>query len=94
VKTPIYLYPFILVSPNGNLTFTSEYAGITKEFSLSQVQEIFASLPTSVWVDGKSIGVQQIGIASEADHQTMDQVMEQLRSFFAGKGYRVNRLPQ
>jgi hypothetical protein len=92
VKTPIYLYPFILISPNGSLTFTSEYAGITKEFSLSQLQEIFTSLPSSVWVDGKSIGVQQIGIASEADHQTMDQVMEKLKAFFAGKGYRVSGL--
>jgi hypothetical protein len=94
VKTPIYLYPFILVSPSGSLTFTSEYAGITKEFSLPQVEEIFASLPASVWVDGKSIGVQQIGLASEADHQTMDRVTEKLKAFFADKGYRVNSLPQ
>ncbi len=94
LKTPIYLYPFIVVSPNGSLTFTSEYAGITKEFLLSQLQEVFASLPSSVWVDGKSIGIEQIGIASEADHQTMDQVTEKLNAFFAGKGYRVNRLPQ
>lgn len=94
VKTPIYLYPFILVSPNGILTFTSNYAGITKEFSLSQVEEIFASLPASVWVDGKSIGVQQIGLASETDHQTMDQVTEKLKAYFAGKGYRVNVLSQ
>jgi len=94
VKTPIYLYPFILISPNGGLTFTSGYAGINKEFSLSQLQEIFASLPSSVWVEGKSVGVQQIGIASEADHQTMDQVVERLDVFFAGKGYRVNRLSQ
>jgi hypothetical protein len=94
VKTPIYLYPSILVGPNGSLTFTSEYAGITKEFSLSQVDEIFASLPASVWVEGKSIGVQQLGLASEADHQTMDQVTQKLTAFFAGKGYRVRRLPQ
>jgi hypothetical protein len=58
------------------------------------VEEIFASLPASVWVDGKSIGVQQIGLASEADHQTMDRVTEKLKAFFALKGYRVNRLPQ
>jgi hypothetical protein len=94
VKTPIYLYPSILVRPNGSLTFTSEYSGITKEFSLSQVEEIFASLPASVWVEGKSIGVQQINLASEADHQTMDQVTEKLTAFFSGKGYRVRRLPQ
>ncbi len=94
VKTPIYLYSYILVRPNGSLTFTSEYAGITKEFFLSQVEEIFASLPASVWVEGKSIGVQQINLASEADHQTMDQVTEKLTAFFSGKGYRVRRLPQ
>jgi len=94
VKTPIYLYPYILVRPNGSLTFTSEYAGITKEFFLSQVEEIFASLPASVWVEGKSIGVQQINLASEADHQTMDHVTEKLTAFFSGKGYRVRRLPQ
>ena len=40
VKTPIYLYPYILVRPNGSLTFTSEYAGITKEFFLSQVERL------------------------------------------------------
>jgi hypothetical protein len=94
VKTPIYLYPSILVRPDGSLTFTSEYAGITKEFSLSQVEEILASLPASVWVEGKSIGVQQINLASEADHQTMDQVTEKLTAFFSCKGYRVRRLPQ
>jgi hypothetical protein len=73
---------------------SSEYAGITNEFSLSQVEEIFASLPASVWVEGKSIGVQQINLASEPDHQTMDQVTEKLTAFFSGKGYRVRRLPQ
>jgi hypothetical protein len=94
VKTPIYLYPSILVLPEGSLTFSSEYAGITKEFSVSQVEEAFASLPASVWVDGKSIGVQQVGLASEPDHQTMDQVTEKVKAFFTGKGYRVYRLPQ
>ncbi len=94
VKTAIYLYPYILVRPDGGLTFSSSYAEITKEFSISQIDEVFASLPASVWVEGKSIGVQQINIASEADHQTMDQVTEKLTAFFSGKGYRVRRLPQ
>jgi hypothetical protein len=94
VKTAIYLYPYILVRPNGGLTFSSSYAEITKEFSISQIDEVFASLPASVWVEGKSIGVQQINIASEADHQTMDQITEKLTAFFSGKGYRVRRLPQ
>lgn len=94
VKTPIYLYPYILVRPNGSLTFTSAYEGITKEFSLAQVEEIFASLPASVWVDGKSIGVQQVGVATEADHRTMAQIAEKVKEFFISKGYRVYGLPQ
>jgi len=93
VKTSIYLYPSILVRPNGSLTFSSAYAGITKEFSVSQLEEIFASLPASVWVDGKSIGVQQVGLATEADHQTMDEITEKVKAFFASKGYRVYSLP-
>lgn len=94
VKTPVYLYPSILVRPNGSLTFTSAYAGITNEFSLSQLEEIFASLPASVWVDGKSIGVQQVGVASVVDLQTMDQITEKVTAFFTGRGYRVYGLPQ
>jgi hypothetical protein len=94
VKTPIYLYPSILVLPTGSLTFRSAYAGINKEFSLSQLEEVFASLPALVWVDGKSIGIQQVGMASMADHQTMDQVTEKVKAFFIGNGYRVYRLPQ
>jgi hypothetical protein len=94
VKTPIYLYPSILVLPKGSLTFNSEYAGITKEFPVSQLEEVFASLPASVWVDGKSIGIQQVGMASEPDHQTMDQVTEKVKAFFTGKGYGVYGLPQ
>ena len=93
VKTSIYLYPSILVRPNGSLTFSSAYAGITKEFSVSQLEEIFASLPASVWVDGKSIGVQQVGLATEADHQMMDEITEKVKAFFASKGYRVYSLP-
>jgi hypothetical protein len=94
IKTAIYLYPYILVRPDGGLTFSSSYAEITKEFSISQIDEVFASLPASVWVEGKSIGVQQINLASEADHQTMDQITERLTAFFSDKGYRVRRLPQ
>jgi hypothetical protein len=94
VKTPIYLYPSILVLPKGSLTFSSAYAGITKEFSVSQLEEVFASLPASVWVDGKSIGIQQVGLASEADHQTMGETTEKVKAFFIGKGYRAYRLPQ
>jgi hypothetical protein len=93
VKTPVYLYPYILVLPKGSLTFTSAYAGITKEFSVSQLEEVFASLPASVWVDGKSIRVQQVGLASAANHQTMDQITEKVKAFFTGKGYRVYGLP-
>lgn len=94
VRTAIYLYPYILVLPKGSLTFISGYAGITKEFSLSQMGETFRSLPASVWVDGKSIGIQQVGLASGADHQTMDQVTEKAKAFFTSKGYRVYGLPQ
>lgn len=94
VKTAIYLYPYILVRPDGGLTFTSSYAQITKEFSISQIDEVFDSLPVSVWVEGKSIGVQQVNLASEEGHQTMDEVTEKLTAFFSGKGYRVRRLPQ
>jgi hypothetical protein len=94
VKTPIYLYPNIVVLPKGSLTFTSAYAGITKEFSLSELAEVVTSLPTSVWVDGKSIGLEQIGLATEPDHQTMDQVTEKVTAYLAGSGYRVHRLPQ
>ena len=94
VKTPIYLYPYILVLPNGGLTFSSAYAGITKEFPVSQLKEVFASLPASVWVDGKSIGIQQVGLASEADHQTMDQITGKVKEFFTDKGYRTYGMPQ
>ena len=84
----------MVVRPDGGLTFSSSYAEITKEFSISQIDGVFASLPASVWVEGKSIGVQQINLASEADHQRMDQITEKLTAFFSGKGYRVRRLPQ
>jgi len=93
VKTPIYLYPWILVLPNGNLVFTSEYAGITKEFSLPQLEEVFASLPGTVWVDGKSIGITQVGFAPEADHLMMDQITETVKAVLTTKGYRVHGLP-
>jgi hypothetical protein len=93
VKTPIYLYPRILVLPTGSLTFTSGYAGITKEFSLSQLEEVFASLPALVWVDGKSIGVQQVGVATEEDHRTMAQIAEKVKEFFISKGYRIYGVP-
>jgi hypothetical protein len=93
VKTPIYLYPYILVLPSGSLTFTSAYAGITKEFSLSQLDEIFASLPRSVWVDGKSIGIQRVGLGTEQDQRTMAQITEEVKAFFTNKGYRVRELP-
>jgi len=93
IKTPIYLYPYILVLPKGSLTFMSRYAGITKEFSLSQLEEAFASLPASVWVDGKSIGIQEVGLATEADQQTMAQIKEKVKAFFTSKGYRVYGLP-
>jgi len=93
VKTPIYLYPYILVLPSGSLTFTSAYAGVTKEFSLSQLDEIFASLPRSVWVDGKSIGIQRVGLATEQDQRTMAQITEEVKAFFTNKGYRVRELP-
>src|SRR6202051_858567 len=94
VKTPIYLYPYIVVLPKGSLTFTSAYAGITKEFSLSELAEVVTSLPGSVWVDGKSIGLEQFGVATEPDHQTMDQVTEKVTTYVVGSGYRVHRLPQ
>jgi len=94
VKAVICLYPYIVVLPKGSLTLISAYAGITKEFSVSQLEEVFASLPASVWVDGKSIGVQQVGLASETDHQTMAQITEKVKEFFTGKGYRVYGLPQ
>jgi hypothetical protein len=94
VKTAGYLYPWILVRPDGDLVFTSEYAGIAKEFSSSQLEEVFASLPGSVWVDGKSVGITQIGaFASEADSQTMSQITEKVKAFFSSKGYRVYGLP-
>jgi hypothetical protein len=94
VKTSIYLYPYILVLRTGSLTFRSAYAGINKEFSLSQLEEVAASLPASVWVDGKSIGIQQVGLSSEADHQTIVEITEKVRAFFTSKGYRVYGLPQ
>jgi hypothetical protein len=83
-----------VVLPKGSLTFTSAYAGITKEFSLSELAKVVTSLPASVWVDGKSIGLEQIGVATEPDHQTMDQVTEKVRTYLAGLGYRVHRLSQ
>jgi hypothetical protein len=55
---------------------------------------VVASLPASVWVDGKSIGIQQVGLASEADYQTMAEITEKVRTFFIDNGYRVYRLPQ
>jgi len=82
-----------VVLPKGSLTFSSAYSGITKGFSVSHLEEVFASLPASVWVDGKSIGVQQLGLASEADHQTMAQITEKVKAFFTRKGYRVYGLP-
>jgi hypothetical protein len=93
VKTPIYLYLYVLVLPTGSSTFRSAYVGINKEFSVTQLEEAVASLPASVWVDGKSIGVQQVGLASEADHQTMAEMKEKVRAFFTSKGYRVYGLP-
>jgi len=53
VKTPIYLYPYILGLSQWRLTFSSAYAGITKEFPVSHLKEVFASLPASVWVRWK-----------------------------------------
>jgi hypothetical protein len=82
-----------LVRPNGSLTFSSAYAGITKEFSISQLEQVFASLPASVWVDGKSIGIRRVGLASEWDQRTMAKITEQMKAFFTNKGYRVHGLP-
>ena len=93
VKTPVFLYPYILIGPGAKLTFVSNYAGINKEFSLSEIGKAIASLPTSVWVDGRSIGLQQPGTATEHDHRAVTQVVEKLKSLLTKKGYRVYELP-
>lgn len=91
-KEPIYLYPYIVVRPD-NLTFTSNYAGISKEFLVEELEQMFISLPKSVWVNGKEIGVTKIGFASRGEHKRMDNMLEAVANFFQSKGYRIRHLP-
>jgi len=90
----VYLYPYILVHPSGSLTLISNYAGITRDFSRWQLEDVLASLPQSVWVEGKSIGIQEPGFATEEQRRVMAEVTEKVKAFLVGKGYRVQRLPQ
>jgi len=83
-----------VIHPSGSLTFTSNYAEITRDFSKSQLGGVLASLPDSVWVEGKSIGIQETGWATEPQHQVMAEVAEKVKAFLIKNGYRVNLLPQ
>jgi hypothetical protein len=93
-QPPVYLYPYIVVHPSGRLTFISNYAGITRDFSRGQLEDVLASLPPSVWVEGKSIGIQETGFATEEQHRVMAEVAEKVKAVLARKGYRIQRLPQ
>jgi len=92
-KAAVYLYPYIVVRPD-NLIFTSNYANISKVFALDELEAVFSSLPGSVWVNGKEIGVTSVGLASVGEHKRMESVLEEVTTFFHNKGYRVQRLPQ
>src|SRR6202790_1894088 len=35
------------------------------------------------------LGVQQVGVATEADHRTMAEIAEKVKEFFISKGYRI-----
>jgi hypothetical protein len=93
-QPPVYLYPYILVHPSGSMTFISNHAGITRDFSRRQLKEVLASLPPSVWVEGKSIGIQEPGFATEEQHRVMAKVAEKVKTFLVRRGYRVQGLPQ
>jgi len=93
-QAPVYLYPYIVVHPSGSLTFISNYAEINRDFSRSHLEEVLASLPELVWVEGKSIGIQKTGMATERQHRVMTEVAEKVKSFLVRKGYRVHGLPQ
>jgi hypothetical protein len=90
-KGPVYLYPYIVVRP-GNLLFASGYAGISREFPLEELEQVFASLPESVWVNGREIGLTAVGLASAEDTRLMDERLKTVEEFFRGKGYRVRQL--
>lgn len=92
-KNAVYLYPYIVVRPD-NLIFTSNYADISKVFALDELERVFTSLPKSVWVNGKEIGVTSVGLASVEEHKRMERVLDEVTTFFHSKGYRVQRLPQ
>ena len=92
-KEPAYLYPYIVVRPHG-LTFTSNYAGITKEFSGEELEQVFMSLPKSVWVNGREIGLTSVNFASLEDQKLLEEGSKTVENFFLSKGYRVSHLPQ
>lgn len=91
-RAPVYLYPYIVVRPD-DLTFTSNYEGISREFLIEELEQMFISLPKSVWVNGKEIGVTKIGLASREQHKRMDDMMQAVVNFFRSKGYRIQYLP-
>lgn len=93
-QPPVYLYPYILVHPSGSLTFISNYEGVTRDFSRWQLEDVLASLPQSVWVEGKSIGIQEPGLATEKQHRAMAEVAKKVKAVLVEKGYRVHGLPQ
>lgn len=92
-KEPIYLYPYIVAHPY-KLTFTSNYAGITKEFSVEELEQVFVSLPKSVWVNGREIGLTSVNSASLEEKKLSGEMSKTVEKFFLSKGYRVSLLPR
>lgn len=93
LKDTVYLYPYIVVRPD-DLIFTSKYADLSKSFTLEELEKVFASLPKSVWVNGKEIGITSVGLASVEAHKRMESVSQEVIAFFQNKGYRIQLLPQ
>jgi hypothetical protein len=57
------------------------------------LETLVTSLPKSVWIIGKVIGIGTVGLASAEERKQMDQVLKKLEAFFQSRGYLVELLP-
>jgi hypothetical protein len=88
---PADLSPYIVVQANG-LKFISGYSEISKVFKVEKLDKVLASLPQSVWISGKEVGITSVN-GSVEDKNRMERMLEEVTTILQNKGYQVRRLP-
>lgn len=88
---PTELSPYIVVRAN-ELKFESDYSEISKSFKIEKLDKVLASLPQSVWINGKGIRVIS-GYGSVEDKDRIERTTAEVTAILQNKGYQVRRLP-